>query len=284
MTSCFRNLVVQRVGGVQGRDRAEAPWLMLIRKYSSRRVVITRPISEGNNRLPSLIIIMNSNRTWVWCQVLFWAFYINWSEVKWSESPSVVSNSLWPHGLYRPWNSPGQNTGVGSPSLLQGIFITQGSNPVLPQCRQILYQLSHQGSPKILERVDYPFSSGSSQNPGIKLGSPALQADSLPAEPQEFRNRWWNRHCHYLHFTDEETEAQSTKELVQGHPASNWMTELRIKSRPPLSKLQELVMDREDWRAAVHGVTKSWTRLSDWTELNWGSRDQLLKHPDHSYT
>ena len=46
-----------------------------------------------------------------------------------------------------PWNSPGQNTGVGSLSLLQGIFPTQGSNPGLPHCRQILYQLSHKGSP-----------------------------------------------------------------------------------------------------------------------------------------
>ena len=45
--------------------------------------------------------------------------------------------------LYSPWNSPGQNTGVGSLSLLQGIFPTQGSNPGLPHCRQILYQLSH---------------------------------------------------------------------------------------------------------------------------------------------
>ena len=62
-----------------------------------------------------------------------------------SESRSVVSDSL--HGLYRPWNSPGQNTGVGSLSLLQGIFPTQGLNPGLPHCRQILYQLSHQGSP-----------------------------------------------------------------------------------------------------------------------------------------
>ena len=60
-----------------------------------------------------------------------------------SGSHSVVSNSLRPHGLYSPWNSPGQNTGVGSRSLLQGIF-----------------------------------------NPGIESTSPALQADSLPAEPQ----------------------------------------------------------------------------------------------------
>ena len=46
-----------------------------------------------------------------------------------SEKLSVVSNSLRPHGLYSPWHSSGQNTGVGSLSLLQGIFTTQGSNP-----------------------------------------------------------------------------------------------------------------------------------------------------------
>ena len=65
-------------------------------------------------------------------------------------------------GLYSPWNSPGQNTGVGSLSLLPGIFPTQGLDPGLPHCRQILYQLSHKGSPRILEWVAYPFSSGSS--------------------------------------------------------------------------------------------------------------------------
>ena len=61
-----------------------------------------------------------------------------------SESRSTVSNSLQPHGLYSPWNSPGQNTGVGSLSLHPG---------------------------------DLP-------NPGIEPRSPSLQADSLPAEPQ----------------------------------------------------------------------------------------------------
>ena len=61
-----------------------------------------------------------------------------------SESHSVASDSfLRPHGLYSPWNSPGQNAGVGSLSLLQGIFPTQGPNS----------------------------------------GSPTLQANSLPAEP-----------------------------------------------------------------------------------------------------
>ena len=80
-----------------------------------------------------------------------------------SESRSVVSDSLQPHGLYSPQNSPGQNTGGGSLSLLQGIFPTQVLNPGLPHYRQILYQLSHKGSLRILEWVAYPFSSGSSQ-------------------------------------------------------------------------------------------------------------------------
>ena len=67
-----------------------------------------------------------------------------------SESHSVLSGSLQPHGLHSPWNSPGQNTGVGSLSLLQGIFPTKGSNPGLPHCRRILYQLSHKGSPTLI--------------------------------------------------------------------------------------------------------------------------------------
>ena len=79
-----------------------------------------------------------------------------------SESRSVVSNSLPPHGLYSPWNSPGQNTGLGSRFPLQGIFPTQGLNPGLPHCRWIRYQLSHQGSPRIREWVVCPFSTGSS--------------------------------------------------------------------------------------------------------------------------
>ena len=80
--------------------------------------------------------------------------WVGWGRGAWQnecESHSVMSH-------------PGQNTGVGSLSLLQGIFPTQGSNPGLPHFRWILYQLSHKGSPRTLEWVAYPFSSGSSQS------------------------------------------------------------------------------------------------------------------------
>ena len=82
--------------------------------------------------------------------------YSRFSLVSWYESESVScsvrSDCLQLHGLEPtrllcPWNSPGQNTGVGSCSLLQGIFSPQGSNPGLAHCRGILYCLSHQGSP-----------------------------------------------------------------------------------------------------------------------------------------
>ena len=81
-------------------------------------------------------------------------------EWKWRSLGRVrLFATLW---LYSPWNSPGQNTGVGSLSLLQGIFPTQGLNPGLSYCRQILYQLSHKGSLRIWEWISYPLSSGSS--------------------------------------------------------------------------------------------------------------------------
>ena len=76
-------------------------------------------------------------------------------------SRSVVC-SLQLHGLDSPWNSPGQNIEIGSLSLLQVIFPTQGSNPGFPNCRQFLYRPSHKGSQRILEWVAYPFSSGCS--------------------------------------------------------------------------------------------------------------------------
>ena len=60
-----------------------------------------------------------------------------------SVSHSVMSGSLWAHQAPLSRNFPSRNTGVGCPSLLQGIFLTQGSNLDLLHCRQILYHLSH---------------------------------------------------------------------------------------------------------------------------------------------
>ena len=73
-----------------------------------------------------------------------------------------MSASLQPQGLYSPQKSPGQNTGVGSYSLFQGIFRTQGSNTGFPHCLRILYQLSHHRNPRILKQVAFHFSRGSS--------------------------------------------------------------------------------------------------------------------------
>ena len=94
-----------------------------------------------------------------------------------NESHSVVSDSLWPHGLYSPWNSPGQNTGVGSLSLLQGIFRTQVSRIAgrfFTSWATREAQEHWSGEP-IPSPADLP-------DPRIEPGSPALQADSLPTE------------------------------------------------------------------------------------------------------
>ena len=72
-----------------------------------------------------------------------------------SASCSVEPDCLQPHGLqptrlFCPWDFPGKDTGVGSHFLLQGIFLTQGLNPGLLHCRQILYRLSYKGNPNEL--------------------------------------------------------------------------------------------------------------------------------------
>ena len=101
---------------------------------------------------------------WAWNKDTGPLYSIPW---KWkesgSESCSVLSDSSWPHGLCSPWHSPGQKTGVGSLSLLQGVFPTQGLNWGLPTLQAILYHLSHKGSPRRLEWVAYPFSRRSSR-------------------------------------------------------------------------------------------------------------------------
>ena len=135
--------------------------------------------AEPLGKLPVLSYVLSIMKTKSWFSKLVSSLLKSLDSLqRLSESHSVMSDSLRVHGLYSPWNSPGQNTAVGSLSLLQETFWIQGSNPGLSHCRWILYQLSHKRSPRILEWVAYPFSSGSS-HPGIKPGSPALQVDSL---------------------------------------------------------------------------------------------------------
>ena len=92
-----------------------------------------------------------------------------------------MSDGWWPHVLYRPWNSPSQNTGGGSLSLLQEIFPTQGSSRCIPHWRQILHQLSYNGSQRMVEWVAYPFSSRASL-PRNWTDVYSLQAESFPTQ------------------------------------------------------------------------------------------------------
>ena len=110
-------------------------------------------------------------------------------------SRSVVSDSLLCHGLQPtrllcPWGFFSKNPGVRCHALLQGIFPNQGLNPGFPHCRQILYCLSYQGRPCIVEWGAYPFYSGA-YRPRNEPGSPALQVDSLPTELSGKHVRRW---------------------------------------------------------------------------------------------
>ena len=104
-----------------------------------------------------------------------------------SESRSVVSNFLQPHGLYGPWNSPGQNTGVGSLSLLLGIFPTQGLNPGLPCSQAGKEYACNAGDPGSIP--------GSGRSPGEGLGYPlqyswAFLLAQLVKNPPAMRETW----------------------------------------------------------------------------------------------
>ena len=123
-------------------------------------------------------LVMNPPAMWeIWLRSLDWEDPLEKGKATHS---SILAWKIPQRSLagYSLWISPGQYTGVGSLSLLQWIFPTQRSNPGLPHCRWILYQLNHKESPRILEWVAYPSSSRSSW-PGIKPVSTALEGRFL---------------------------------------------------------------------------------------------------------
>ena len=115
--------------------------ILIFMSYKNSCMLDTRPLSDA--WFASIFL--------PFCGLSFHFLGSVWStkvfKIWWSENCSVVSHSLQLHGLCSSWNSPDKNTRVGSLSLFQGIFPTQGLNPGLPHCRRILYQLSHKGSP-----------------------------------------------------------------------------------------------------------------------------------------
>ena len=129
-------------------------------------------------------------------------YLIKGSKYSWniseSESHSVMSDSLRPHGLYSPWNSLGHNTGVGSFSLLQRIFPNQEWNLGIPHCRQILYQLSHQWKAvaEAWKMLGFLASGGEEFNPGPmkRLDSSELLCDKVLLKYKRNRESFWHWH------------------------------------------------------------------------------------------
>ena len=203
--------------------------------------------------------------------------YSIWKEVESeSESHSVVSNSLWPHGIYSPWNSLGQNTGVGNLCLLQGIFPTQGSNPGLPQCRQILYQLSHKGSPRILEWVAYPFSrvySCPRNQTQVSYIASRFFTD-WAIEILKMHVWWYFSIIHSIKYGGDngantilwppdvnswltgKDPGTDWRQRRRGRQRLRWLDSITDSMDMNLGKLQKMVRDREACYAAVHGVTE----------------------------
>ena len=105
-----------------------------VEKIPWRRAWKPTPVFlPGESPWTRCLAVHGLTKSWTWTQLTKRP-----SEVKWSESHSVMSNPLLPCGLCSPWNSPGQNTGVDSCSLLQGIFPTRGLNPGLPHYKHKL--------------------------------------------------------------------------------------------------------------------------------------------------
>ena len=173
-----------------------------------------------------------------------------------------------PYGLYTSWNSAGQNTGVGSLSLLQGIFPTQVSNPGLPHCRRIL------STEELM-----PSNHGAGQD-SLKSPLDSKEMKSSQSERKSTLNIHWKDSCwswssNTLATWFEERDSREKTLMLRkiggrrrkGRQRMRWLDDITNSMDMNLSKLQEMVKDREAWRAAVHGAAKCWTQLNNNQEL-----------------